>query len=699
MTAILETSVQYLKGVGPGRGKLLERLGIITLRDLLAHYPREYDDRRRFRTIGSLRHGERACIRASVVSLEVKRLKPSLSALKVAVSDATGTASLVFYRKVNPYHRHDVFGTLRKNFTEGVMLCCAGTVEENFLEKQIVPDDVELEADGVMPPSFGRVIPVYPLTEGVTQKWLRRLISDNLERGCASWPEYLGDTDRKTLSLPDAARALRDIHAPADPAAAESARRRLAFDEFLLLELALTLARSSSDAVRKPWRYEIKRSLLTPFREKLGFPFTAGQKHVINEIFSDMCAPGPMHRLLMGDVGSGKTIVALSAMLLAVENGTQAALLAPTEILAEQHFLTISRFLAGLPVTMGMVSGRTSSKKAKKRAAQSALSQGEWDIVVGTHALLEDDITFRNLSLAVIDEQHRFGVLQRAALRGKTVHPDILLMTATPIPRSLALTVYGDMNVSTIPDLPPGRTPVRTLHLSDAAAYHQVREEVRKGRQAFIVYPLIEESDKVELKAAVQEAEDLSTGVFLNERVGLLHGRMKREEKDTVMTDFRSGKFDILISTTVIEVGIDVPNATLMVIEHADRFGLATLHQLRGRVGRGQFPSTCILLGDPRSDDARRRFQVMITETSGFRIAEEDLSLRGPGEFFGTAQHGLPLLKAGNLLTDQALIESAKDMARKLVSSDPALSSAALAPVRTGLRQAFGARLALFHVG
>lgn len=699
MTSILDTPVQFLKGVGPGRGKLLKKLDIRTLRDLVQHYPREYDDRRHFRPIASLRHGDRACIRAMITAAEVRNLKPFLAVLKVIVNDGTGMASLVFFRKVNPYHRHDIFATLKKNLAPGVTVCCAGTVEANFAEKQIVPDDVEPVVDGAIPASFGRIVPLYPLTEGVTQKWLRKLISENIERASSAWPELVSEEERVSRNLPDAATSVRHLHVPDDPAAAERGRQRLAFDEFLLLELALTLARGKAANIKKPWRYEIRRSLLTPFREKLGFAFTAAQKRVINEIFTDMSAAAPMNRLLMGDVGSGKTVVALSAMLLAVENGTQAALLAPTEILAEQHFLTITRLLEGLPVRIGMLSGRTTAKKASKRAAQKALEEGSWDIVVGTHALIENDIAFNRLSLAVIDEQHRFGVMQRAALHEKSVHPDILLMTATPIPRSLALTVYGDMNVSTIDELPPGRRPVRTAHVQDFVAYGMVREEVKNGRQAFIVYPLVEESDNVELKAAVQEAEALSMGVFAHERVGLLHGRMKREEKDAVMTAFRDGKFDILISTTVIEVGIDVPNATLMVIEHADRFGLATLHQLRGRVGRGKHPSTCVLLGEPRSDDARRRFEIMVTQSNGFKIAEQDLALRGPGEFFGTAQHGLPLLKAGNLLTDQPLIEAAKDMARTVLAADPALSNPEHGALRTGLRQSFGSRIALFKVG
>lgn len=672
-------------------------MGIGTVRDLLGYFPRDYDDRRSVTKIAHVLPGKQVTILGKVEASEAFSISRSLSVFKVAISDGTGIAFALFYRKKNPYHRHDVFGSLKESFAPGRRVALSGTFELNFNEKQIKADEYETSApeDAASLSGFMRIVPVYPLTEGINQKWLRGFISSALETYAAEWPDIRGDSAGPgALSV---SQALRDIHFPQDLESAERARLRLAFDEFLLLETALELTRSRIRQSVKPRTYEVKRNLLTPFREKLNFEFTAAQKKVINEIFSDIEGPKPMNRLLMGDVGSGKTVVAVSAMLLAVENGYQAALLAPTEILAEQHYLTLNRLLDGLPVKTGLLTGRLSGTGKKKTELRAAAASGATDLLVGTHALLEKKLAFERLGLVVIDEQHRFGVLQRAAIQQKAEHPDVLVMTATPIPRTLALTLYGDTDVSVIDRLPPGRRPIATKLLNADQSYDLVKKEVRLGRQAYIVYPLVEESDKLALKAATSEAEKLSSTVFRDLKVGLLHGQMGPDEKEKIMKDFRAGNYDILIATTVIEVGIDVPNATVMVIEHADRFGLATLHQLRGRVGRGTADSYCILVGDPRTDEAKRRMEIMQTISDGFKVAEEDLALRGPGEFFGTSQHGLPVLRAGNIVSDTALIEKAKATAREIAASDPALAAPANGALRSELVRLYGGRFGLLN--
>ena len=697
-----DTSVQYLKGIGPHRAKLLSRMGISTIRDLLGYFPREYEDRRHAAKIATLAAGQKAVILGKVEAGETIRLNASLSVFKAAIADGTGIVFALFYRKTNPYARHDVFAKLKEDFTQGNYVYIYGQIEINFGEKQIRAEEHERylpDRQNNETIHFGYVVPVYPLTEGVQQKWFRKLMRDAVEKYGASWVDILIPEIRNRHGFPTAPEAIRQIHFPDNHATAERARQRLAFDEFLLLETALEIVRTKNKSVSKPQRYCIQRRLLTPFREQLGFSFTHAQKKVINEIFASMEQPEPMNRLLMGDVGSGKTVVALSAILLALENGYQAAMLAPTEILAEQHFLNLSRMLEGLPVTCALMTGRLSSKKKDKRDIQKSIADGTVNLVIGTHAILEKEVQFKNLTLIVIDEQHRFGVLQRASLQQKTTAPDVLVMTATPIPRTLALTLYGDLDVSVIDSLPAGRKPVTTIHCPESYAWELVKTEIRKGRQAYIVYPLVEESDKLELKAAVKEAGELSKGIFREFRVGLLHGQLPQPEKERVMADFRAGCYDLLIATTVIEVGIDMPNATVMVIEHADRFGLATLHQLRGRIGRGTDRSFCALLGNPRSEDARKRFEIMTKTHDGFIIAEEDLALRGPGEFFGTAQHGMPALKAGNLIKDTQIIASAKTLARDIISNDPSLLQPVHAPWRSELSRLYSGRFGLSKIG
>lgn len=690
--------VQFMKGVGPAKAKLLAKLGISSVRELLGHFPREYEDRRNVSKIASLLNGQKTVISGTVEASDVVKLNFSLSVFKVAVRDGTGVAFGLFYRKSNPYHSHDIFSTLKKTFERGSRVLLAGQVEINFGEKQVRVEDYCVLGDESAPGGFLRIMPVYPLTEGVNQKWLRSLISGALDKYGADWGELIPAGFQGGLKLPSAAAALREIHRPTGLPEAETARQRLALEEFLLLETALSLSRKAHSRVLKSRTYAVKKNLLTPFREKLGFEFTGAQKKVINEIFSDMQGPKPLNRLLLGDVGSGKTVVALSSMLLAAENGYQSALVAPTEILAEQHYLTISQTLSGLGVKTVLLTGG-GAKASEKKKTRESIADGTAGIAVGTHALLEEKIRFKNLAMIVIDEQHRFGVLQRAKIQAKTSKPDVLVMTATPIPRTLALTLYGDLDISVIDEIPPGRKPVSTLHYSEQAAYDLVKAQVKAGRQAYIVYPLVEESDKVELKAAVREAEELSSTVFRGHRLCLLHGQLHSREKERIMLDFRAGKYDIMIATTVIEVGIDVPNATVMLIQHADRFGLATLHQLRGRIGRGTERSYCVLLGEPKTPEAGARFSVMLSSSDGFKIAEEDLKLRGPGEFFGTAQHGMPQLKAADIIKDVKILEKAREIADGIISADPGLEAPANKPLKEELLASYGARFGLVKVG
>ncbi|MBN1621945.1 MAG: ATP-dependent DNA helicase RecG, partial [Endomicrobiales bacterium] len=685
---MLDKSIQYLKGIGPKRSKILGKIGIFTVRDLISHFPRDYDDRRKIAKIASIKSNEKVTLSTKSEYFQVISLNRNLSAFKVALSDGTGIVFGTFFRKINPYHKHDIFARLKNDFVKGNHVLVQGQAEYNFGEKQIKIEEYEV-IDPKTPNKelihFNRIVPVYPLTEGINQKWLREIIRSILEEASSSWPEVMPSKISAQKHLIPSSLALKKIHFPNEVAEAQKARQKLALDEFLVLETALTLVKKKNKQNIKSRNYAIKKNLLTPFRTKLGFEFTHEQKKCINEIFSNLQKPSPMNRLLLGDVGSGKTAVALSSILLAIENNYQTALLAPTEILAEQHYLMIQELLSGLPVNSALLTGKLSSSGKEKKDLLQKIAQGGINLVIGTHALLEEKVKFKNLGLIVIDEQHRFGVMQRARLHKKASLPDVLVMTATPIPRTLALTVYGDLDISTINALPPGRQPIITLHLNEESAYNQVKQEIKKGHQAYIVYPLVEESDKLELKSATEEAARMSISVFRDFKVGLLHGQMPTKIKEKTMLDFKNKKFDILISTTVIEVGIDVPNATVMVIEHADRFGLATLHQLRGRVGRGTAQSYCILLGIPRTDDAKRRIKTMTSTCDGFKIAEEDLAIRGPGEFFGIAQHGAPPLKAGNILTDVKLIEEAKSIATNIMDSDPDLLNKQHAVLRNEL--------------
>ncbi len=688
----ISTPLQYLKGVGPARAEVLAQMGILQPLDLVTYYPRDWEDRRVRFSVREAPMGEKTALRGTIRSIDFSITRSQLGIATAAMEDRTGRINAVWFKKLNP--RYDVFSSLRHHLQIGKSLYVYGSIEwgpgsrsdlpagrQVRVEDFSVCTDTEATLAGDEQFHFERIVPLYTVPEGLSERFLRSLIGRVLTQGTLQVHNLIPEWLRRKNSWQDRAWALSHIHFPKTLLEKEQAREILAFEEFLALETALARLRLEVKQHPKTHRYTLRRNLLTPFREHLGFEFTAPQKRVIREIFDDLMKPEPMNRLLQGDVGSGKTVVALSAMLLAVENGGQAALMAPTEILAEQHALTFARFLRDLPVRYALISGRQTPGQKKKILDE--IAAGHIDLVIGTHALIQKRVRFSRLTLAVIDEQHRFGVEHRTLLREKGGVPDILVMTATPIPRTLALTLYGDLDVSILEGLPPGRSSLATYHVSEEEAYRRIRQAVSTGRQAYVVYPLVSESDKLELKAAVQEATLLKQTVFKDLRVGVLHGQLAAREKETIMDQFRRGTIDVLMATSIIEVGIDVPNATVMTIQHAERFGLSTLHQLRGRVGRGPSPSICLLIADVRSEDAHRRIQIMIETTDGFVLSEKDLELRGPGEVLGPMQHGMPAFKMGHLIRDARLIQQAHQAAEDLLESDPELKN----PDHASLRQ------------
>lgn len=679
-----------MKGVGPRRAALLERKGLRTVEDAVFFVPRRHEDRTRLTPLRALQPGQVATCTGVIVGLSPPPPR-SAQPFSVLLRDESGFATASWFNAAY----------LGRVLRRGQRLVLHGRVVR-FRGATVLqhPDYEIVEAGEDESLHTGRLVPVYSTTEGLGQRTLRTLMWRLVDAFADRVPEILPEAVRTRRRLPPLGRALRDAHFPETEAARAAALRRLAFDDLLYLQLGLAILRARTTRARgiamAPPGTLVQRLLAT-----LPYRLTAAQARVWEEIRRDMAAPVPMHRLLQGDVGSGKTILAALAVLTAVEAGYQAAVMAPTEILAEQHFMTFRQLLEplGVPVTLLTSAVRT----AERRERRAALAAGAVPCVVGTHALLEDEVAFARLGLAVVDEQHRFGVEQRARLKAKGEHPDLLVMTATPIPRTLALTLYGDLDVSVLDELPPGRRPVRTVARPESKrreVYAFVREQVARGRQAYVVAPLVEESEALDLKAATDLARHLREAVFPDLEVGLLHGRLPFEEKDAIMRRFKAGAIHVLVATTVIEVGIDVPNASVMVVEHAERFGLAQLHQLRGRVGRGPWPSYCILLHGPTlAEDARRRLEALVATADGFRIAEVDLELRGPGEFFGTRQSGLPEFRVADLLRDAALLEAARAEAQAIVAADPELRAPAHRALREGLLRRWRGRLALATVG
>ncbi len=693
----LQESLAALPGVGPTRAAALASAGLRTVEDLLLRFPLRYEDRGHIVPIGSLRPGT-ATVAGEVVHAELKPTRrPRFTVFELTLRDGTGTARAVFFNQ----------RFLAQVFRPGQQVVLHGKVEWNSQGPQFQTPQYEfVDVASVEEGSSihtGRIVPVYERVGPLTPKLQRDLVARALERLPESVPDPLPLDVRRARGLPSRREALLDTHFPPEGTSVETlngfrtpAQVRLILEEFVLFQLALADQRARVVATAKPHRIVVSDAIRDLARQILPFTLTAGQKQALREIVEDLQREAPMNRLLQGDVGSGKTIVALIAAVVAMANGLQAVLMAPTELLAEQHARTVAARLEGTPFRSVLLTG--SQRSIARRTALAAIASGEASLVVGTHAVLEDPALFSRLGLVVIDEQHRFGVGQRARLRAKGRQPDVLVMTATPIPRTLTLTAYGDLDVSVIADLPPGRRPVRTTARPEVRrdeAYAFVREQVADGRQAYVVLPIIEDSEKIDVRAAVSMAEDLRHGALAGLRLGLLHGRMKPADKQAVMQAFIARDLDVLVTTTVIEVGVDVPNASVMVVEHAERFGLAQLHQLRGRVGRGAAQSFCVLLFErPLSEDARQRLAAMTETTDGFVIAERDLAIRGPGDMFGTRQAGMPTLRIGDLGRDKDLMADAHALARELVARLPPDA----APRRLA-RQAWAGRFNLAQVG
>jgi ATP-dependent DNA helicase RecG len=687
----LATALQYLKGVGPERAKLLARKGLTTVEDALFFLPIRHEDRTRLTPLRSIQVGQVVTCTGIVAGISPPPPGRARAPLVLLLRDASG------YCTATLFGRRWLMRVLQRG--QRLILHGKGARFKDKITLQV--QDWELvESDDDEPIHAGALVPVYSSTEGLPQRALRALLWRLVEAHAREVAETLPEALRRRRSLPTLPEAVSAVHFPQGEAQLQTASRRLAYEDFLLLQLGLAILRARTTRARGI-AMSPPGALVGRLREALPWSLTGAQERVWSEIRRDMAAPYPMHRLLQGDVGSGKTIVAALGVLTTVEAGYQAAVMAPTEILAEQHFMTFRRLLEplGVPVTL-----LTSALRTRERAARrAALAAGEIGCAIGTHALVQERVEFRRLGLVVVDEQHRFGVAQRARLKAKGEHPDVLVMTATPIPRTLALTVYGDLDVSVLDELPPGRKPVVTVARTESRRpqiYAFLREQVAAGRQIYVVYPLIDESEAIDLKAATDMAAHLQKDVFPDLVVGLLHGRLSFDDKDAIMTRFKAGEIHVLVSTTVIEVGIDVANASVMLIEHAERFGLSQLHQLRGRVGRGPWKSYCILLTAGRlGEEAERRVQAMVETNDGFRIAEVDLQLRGPGEFFGTRQSGLPEFRVADLLRDAALLEEARRDALAIIAADPELRAAEHRGLRDALLARWRGKLALASVG
>lgn len=691
----LKTAVQWVKGVGPRYAAALEKLGITTVEDLLYHFPHRYEDRRNFRPLGRVMPGEVVVVSGKVVGSAVERsAKRGLALTKVVIQDSSGIAELVFF---NQPWLNNVFGRLR-----GKEVSVYGTAQRNGGRLSFQhPEWEELAAedDSI---HLHRIVPIHGSTEGLTPKVIRNMVAQALDRYVDLVEDVLPPSLIRRRNLPPLVWSIRQVHFPDSPESLEAARGRLVFDELFRLQCALALRKQTLSDALPGIAHAIDEKHLEEFRRSLPFTLTGAQERAVAEIRRDMGEPRPMNRLLQGDVGSGKTVVAAAAIHTAVRNGYQVAMMVPTEILAEQHFNVLKRVLDPLGIRTHRLVGSVRAKG--KKQIKEDLKTGFVDVVVGTHALLEDDVEFHKLGLVIVDEQHRFGVVQRMTLldKGMIEHaPDMLVMTATPIPRTLALTVYGDLDVSVVDELPPGRKPIKTHWKRKAqreGVYKGIRALVQEGRQVYFVCPLVETSEKLQAKAATEVHAHLQNEVFPDLRVGLIHGQMPSHEKDDAMEQFRDGRYDVLVATVVIEVGVDVPNACCMIIEDAERFGLAQLHQLRGRVGRGEHQSYCVLLADPKTDEGIQRLEVMVRTTDGFVIAEEDLKLRGPGEFYGTKQSGILKLRIANIVGDSAILQEARSEAFRLVKADPELDAPEHRPLRDHLRSHF-ADLILATVG
>lgn len=694
----LATPIQYVKGVGPALALKLQRLRIFSVEDIFFHLPLRYEDRRKISTIAELRDGE-----SGVVVGEIDSSGPIFmrgrgkSVYQVILRDATG-------KLVGKWFRYNTL-YMRRGFPAGAKLLMAGEVRQFRGLKQILHPDCEILENEETPP-IGQILPIYPLTEGIHQKTLRKIIKNGWDHFSPFLKPVFSREFLERHDLADLRESLQQLHFPSGTVSIEGlnqrrtrAHRTLIFDEFFFLELGLALKKNR--VTRETGiTFSIDAEVERKFLSSLPFSLTLDQQTVLKEITTDMRAPFPMNRLLQGDVGSGKTVVALSAAVQAIHNGYQAVFMAPTEILAEQHFQTAQKFLEPLHIRCGLLTSKLTGKT--KEWVLRRCFDGEFQMIVGTHALIQGKVEFHKLGLAIIDEQHRFGVLQRQALTRKSLRPDVLVMTATPIPRTLSMTVYGDLDVSVLREMPRGRKAILTRLYGDRQRrqlYDGMATELERGHQIFVVYPLIEESEKLDLKNATEMSLELKRIFEPKFRVALLHGQMKPEEKEETMRQFKAGEISILSATSVVEVGVDCPNATVMVIEHAERFGLSQLHQLRGRVGRSDKQSFCVLMADyRRSTEARQRLKIMVESTDGFRIAEEDLAIRGPGDFLGTQQSGLLPFRVANLARDIDILSKARNAAFELVATDPQLENPAHRNFKKLLETRWKGRLELAEV-
>jgi len=679
--------IQYLKGIGPKRAGLLNKAGINSIEDLLYYFPKRYQDRTKITPISELAPGQLYSIKVEVLSSSLRRAFAGrrMSISEAVVTDSTGKIRCVWFNR--PY--------LSDYFKAGTKVILYGKVEVYGKRLQMNSPDFEFPEEGPAPAETGGFFPVYSLPEGLTQRFFRNRLKYALEHYLPRLEEFLPYDIRSRNKLDNLAKCLLEIHFPQDLFLRQEALRRLSFEEFFLFQMPLVLRKRKQKEL-KGIAHKTDGKMLADFISGLPFKLTLAQEKVLQEIKTDMGSGKVMQRLLQGDVGSGKTVVAASACVIAVEGGYQAAFMAPTEILARQHYNKIGSWFMGLgskgkTAQVGLLTSGLNKNEKEKICAE--IEEGRINLIIGTHALLEESVKFRNLGLVVIDEQHKFGVGQRALLPAKGPNPDVLIMTATPIPRTLAITLYGDLDISVINELPPGRLPIVTLHFTKAErrkAYALAKRELEDANQAYIIYPVIEESYALDMAGAQKMYAHLRSGEFKKYRLGLIHGRLKQKEQDELMSQFKAGKIDVLVATTILEVGIDIPTATCMIIEDAQRFGLAQLHQLRGRIGRGSKGSLCVLVSScARAQEAQTRMDAMVKYSDGFHIAEEDLRIRGPGEFFGSRQHGLAELKIADPLQQMHLLKRAREEVIELLRRDPALQEHPNLALRAKLLQRF----------
>jgi ATP-dependent DNA helicase RecG len=688
----LQQPVQFLKGIGPEKAKDFQKQGIKVVRDLIERAPRTYRDYSQFKAIIQAQANQIETLKGRVINVQEQRVRGRMSLVKVLISDGSGTAAGVWFNQ--PW--------MAKRFPVGTTVIFAGNVERRGAQVQISNPEWEImdEESDHDPLHAGRIVPIYPLTGSLSPRDVRRAVKQAVDSAAHLMPQTVPPEIGRRQNLLTMTDAWRAIHFPPSDEERKKARETLAFEELLVLQTGLFLVRQQTTEEAVGIAHGPDGEVSHNFNANLPFRLTDAQERVVREVKADMESSKPMNRLIQGDVGSGKTMVAAAALAKAVDSGHQGVLMAPTEILAEQHYLNLKRIFEPIGVAVVLVTG--SLTKKEREASLGMLQMGMAHIAVGTHALIEDRVIFQDLSLVITDEQHRFGVRQRKLLQNKGAQPDVLVMTATPIPRTLALTLYGDLDVSVIDQLPPGRKPVGTYWRTEDARRqvydHLVNREVAQGRQGYVICPLVEESDKLQAQAATEWRDRLQTQ-YPHVNFGLLHGRMKPDEKEGAMEAFRRGEIQVLVATTVVEVGVDVPNASMIIIEGADRFGLSQLHQLRGRVGRGQHQSYCVLVSDAKNEEARQRMQVMMKCTDGFSLAEKDLELRGPGEFFGTRQHGMPDLKVANPVADIQILERARKEANALVHADPFLKGPSVAALREAVRARLGDEFGFVLVG